>query len=51
MQAWKWIIKMPGGAIIRTTFSHATLRHAQQECANYAGAVIVGLDFSTTMVL
>lgn len=50
MQAWKWIIKMPGGAIIRTAFSHATIRHAQQECANYPGGVIVGLDASTASV-
>ena len=47
MKAWKWIIKMPGGALVRTAFFHAMPMHAQLECNNYAGGVIVGIDMST----
>jgi hypothetical protein len=50
MKAWKWIIKMPGGALVRTAFSHAYAQHAQQECNNYPGGVIVGIDLSTASV-
>jgi hypothetical protein len=46
MKAWKWIIKMPGGALVRTSFFHVMSLHAQVE-ANNAGGVLVGIDMST----
>jgi hypothetical protein len=49
MKAWKWIIKMPGGALVRTGFFHAMSMHAQVE-ANNAGGVLVGIDMSTLTV-
>jgi hypothetical protein len=49
MKAWKWIIKMPGGALVRTGFFHAMSMHAQVEASN-AGGVLVGIDMSTLTV-
>lgn len=50
MKAWKWIIKMPGGALVRTSFSHAMSQHALIECNNYPGGVLIGIDISTLAV-
>jgi hypothetical protein len=49
MKAWKWIIRMPGGALLRTTFFHALPQHAQLEANNSSG-VLVGIDMSTATV-
>lgn len=52
MPAWKWLIKLPGGTVVRTAFAHAMSRHALLECGNYpAGSVLLGIDMSTAVVL